>query len=152
MKQNYARNYQRVQAISATKIGQVALLLDHCVRLLDRAIAAIHANQMEDLYLHLDQTIVILCTIENSLDEEASEYAKGLKSFFQKMTRGLQEVLYQGNADLCAKIQTCLLGMANIWHKADKEPVEKEETLSGAPGTGENNVYPTTRENLQISV
>lgn len=152
MKQNYARNYQRVQAISATKIGQVALLLDHCVRLLDRAIAAIHANQMEDLYLHLDQTIVILCTIENSFNEEASDHAKRLKSFFQKMTRGLQEVLYQGNADLCAKIQTCLLGMANIWHNADKQPIENTEMLPAAPLSGENNVYPTARENLQMSI
>lgn len=151
MKKNQTRSYQHVQAISATKIGQVVILLDHCVRLLERAITAIQENKIEERFHHLDQAGVILNTIHNNIDVASSQYARGLSKFFQRMVLGLMEVNLTNDPALCAKIQACLHEMAKIWRKADVAPVAAAITTEGtsvslSPQSG------IPQESLQLSI
>ena len=122
MKLNQTRSYQHIEAISATKIGQVVILLDHCVRLLGRAMAAMQDNKIEERFHNLDQAIVILNTINNNLDPSTSKHARGLSQFFQRMSLGLVEINLTNDPVMCEKIQTCLHEMAKIWRKADMMP------------------------------
>ena len=120
---NQTQRYQRIEAISATQVGQVALLLDYCVKLLGKAIQAIHENKIEDRFLNIDQAVVILMTISNNIDQASSEHAKKLASFFDKMVAGLFEVNNRNDPELCEKLQVCIQGMAGVWRDADKAPV-----------------------------
>lgn len=148
MKLNQTRSYQHVEAISATKIGQVVILLDHCVRLLGRAITAMKENKIEEKFHHLDQAAVILNTINNNIDPASSKYAKGLSEFFQRMSLGLVEVNLTNDSAMCEKIQTCLHEMAKIWRNADRVP---EPVTASAP-TPIPPQYSTSQGPLQLSV
>lgn len=143
MRLNQSKAYQRVEAISASKIGQVAILLEHCVRLLDESIRAIGDNQIEQRFLKVDQVMVILNTITNNIDQESSSHAKGLSRFFQRMVIGLVDVNINNDAVMCGKIQTCLFEMAKIWRNADKVPetanvssIETESAAQPSPEPG----------------
>lgn len=138
MKLNQTRSYHHVEAISATKIGQIVILLDHCVRLLGRAITAMKENKIEERFNHLDQAVVILNTINNNIDISSSEYAKGLSQFFQRMSLGLIEVNLANDPVMCEKIQTCLHEMAKIWRNADKPFVPE---MSSTPSAIDNMLF-----------
>lgn len=150
MKFNQTKSYQRVHAISASKIGQVAILLDHCVRLLDKSIHAIQENKIEERYHTIDQAIVIIGTITNNLDQESSVYAKKLITFFTTMVAGLHKVNIENDAELCGKIQTCILEMAKIWYNADKSPESQSD--SPLPTTAAATPPPLNPEAFQLSI
>lgn len=149
MKLNQTRSYQHVEAISATKIGQVVILLDHCVRLLGRAITAMKENRVEEKFTCLDQAVVILNTIDNNIDASSSKYAQGLSRFFQSMSLGVTEVNLANEPVMCEKIQTCLHEMAKIWRNADKAP---ESAISSAPMSAPVAQYSLSQESLQLSI
>ncbi|WP_032112605.1 flagellar export chaperone FliS [Candidatus Paracaedibacter symbiosus] len=132
MKLNQTKSYQRVEAISASKLGHVAILLDHCGRLLSKAIQAMKDNQIEERFLNIDRVMVILNTIDNNIDQNSSTYAKGLSRFFQRMVVGLIDVNINNDPVMCGKIQTCIMEMAKIWRNADKTPEVPSTTTSMA--------------------
>lgn len=152
MKLNQAKRYQRVEAISASKLGQVALLLDCCVGLLSKAIQAIHENKIEERFLNIDQAVVIIMTISNNIDQESSEHAKKLANFFNKMVAGLFEVNNSNDPDLCAKLQVCIQGMAGVWRDADKAPMEIPVQSVSSSGTPPIPTHVNAQQSFQLDM
>jgi flagellar biosynthetic protein FliS len=113
------RQYQRSQAVIATPLGQVAILLDHCSGLMRRIKVAIEAKDYEGRYNATDKAIVIISSIQASLAVERTAEAVELSKFFQEMILFILDINMKEDLQLCQDVEVALGEMADVWRTAD---------------------------------
>ncbi|WP_010297301.1 flagellar export chaperone FliS [Candidatus Odyssella thessalonicensis] len=133
---NKMRTYRRVEAMTASKIAQVAILLEHCAELLRRTKVAIEVKDYEQRYLCTEKVMVILSSIQSSLAIETSAEAVELNAFFNTMIIALLDINLKQEAALCEKVEFALAEMASIWRLADSHTRIEEKTNSSSPEAG----------------
>lgn len=143
------KSYQKVAAAAATPVGQVAILLEHCALLLTDAIKAIENNEYETRFNKIDKVMVILATIDKSLDTQSSQNAVKLSKLFRTMCDRLTDVNFNNDAELCKKVLRYMHDMAKIWRAADKQNKVAEYAVvtASTPTPSES-----TRDNVELSI
>lgn len=131
MYHNKIRQYHKTEAVTATKLAQVAILLEHCASLLRKATIAIETKNYEERYLCTDKVMVIINSIQSSLAVDKSAEAVDLNDFFQRIIVLLLEVGLKQNAVLCSQIEVALSEMASVWRLADSNnsqpPIQQQD-------------------------
>lgn len=150
MSTKQTKSYQRVEAASATPVGQVALLLEHCTILLIEARKAIQNNDVEARFNNIDKVMVILSTIDKSLDTKSSKGAIKLSKLFRTMCERLTDVNINNDAELCNKVLNYIHDMVKLWRAADKRGnVAEVAVVKASTPTPPSE---TERDNLQLSI
>ncbi|MBW8310263.1 MAG: flagellar protein FliS [Candidatus Paracaedibacteraceae bacterium] len=122
------RHYHKAEAITASKMVQVAILLDHCVGLLRRAKVAIETKDYEQRHHCIDKVMVIISSIQSSLAVDRSPEVGEISNFFNNIVAFLLEVSLKEDAALCEQVQIALSEMASIWRLADSHKVASNTT------------------------
>jgi flagellar protein FliS len=113
------RHYHKAESITASQMGQVAILLDHCAVLLRRAKVAIETKDYEQRHHCIDKVMVIISSIQSSLVVDRSPEIADISAFFNNIVAFLLEISLKEDANLCEHVQIALSEMASIWRLAD---------------------------------
>lgn len=125
------RQYSHHQEKSASRLIEMAILLERCAQFLQQVIIAIPSQDYEKRFEYTDKVIVILNSLQGTLAIHHSEEAKAFHEFFSNAITLLVQVNLKEDPQLCLKIREKLLEMANLWRDADKTnyPSSKEPHL-----------------------
>ncbi len=126
------RHYHKIEAITASKMVQVAILLDHCAGLLRRAKIAIETKDYEQRHYCIDKVMVIISSIQSSLAVDRSPEIGEISNFFNNIIAFLLEITLKEDAALCQQVQIALLEMASIWRLADSHKTASNNTAMPA--------------------
>ena len=126
------RQYQMSQAAISTPIGQVAILLEHCAKLMRRIKIAIESKDYEARYNATDKAIVIISSIQGSLAVDLTVEAAELNTFFQQMILFILDINMKEDLQLCQDVEVALSEMADVWRTADATTVKVDEVNSHA--------------------
>lgn len=126
------RQYQMSQAAISTPIGQVAILLEHCAKLMRRIKIAIESKDYEARYNATDKAIVIISSIQGSLAVDRTIEAAELNTFFQHMILFILDINMKEDLQLCQDVEIALSEMADVWRTADATTVKVDDVESHA--------------------
>ena len=126
------RQYQMSQAAISTPIGQIAILLEHCAKLMRRIKIAIESKDYEARYNATDKAIVIISSIQGSLAVDLTVEAAELNTFFQQMILFILDINMKEDLQLCQDVEVALSEMADVWRTADATTVKVDEVNSHA--------------------
>lgn len=120
------RNYGVMESTSASKLIQVAMLLENCGQLLQKTGLAIEEKNYEERYLLIDKVMLILSAIQDILATDRSTMANSLNTYFQNTITLLVQVNVQEDLALCHLVRERLIEMAQIWRDADRTLAPQE--------------------------
>ncbi len=126
------RQYQMSQAAISTPIGQIAILLEHCAKLMRRIKIAIESKDYEARYNATDKAIVIISSIQGSLAVDLTVEAAELNTFFQQMILFILDINMKEDLQLCQDVEVALSEMADVWRTADATTVKVDDVESHA--------------------
>ena len=122
--------YRENTARHSTPVGRVVLLYEQLVQDIGRAIAATQQQQVEARTQALDHALLVVGTLQGSLDlEHGGEVARNLDRFYGIVRHRLLAAHLQASAAILEEQRTLLLSMRAAWIE-----VEKAEE-SGAPSS-----------------
>ncbi len=135
MQQNLYRRYQRIEAITASPLTQVAILFEHCAQLIRQAKKAIEEHDVESRFQHSDKAMMVLHNLQGAFDVENSVEGKELHQFCQTIIDALVHLNFQPSLSMCDQLMEMLLEMSHLWRDADRgvvpsqlQPHESETT------------------------
>lgn len=140
------KNYRTAESSSASKLIQVAILLENCGQLLQKASLAIEEKKYEERYILIDKVMLILSAIQDILATDKSTMAKNLNTYFQKTITLLVQVNMQEDVTICNLVRERLIDMAQIWREADRTLITQMETSISTSSQGISG-----KDNLEIS-
>lgn len=114
------RSYAKVENSAASKLIEMAILLERCAAFLQQAGTAITTEAFEERFIAIDKVIVIMCSLQSNLAVDQFEEAKEFHAFFGNVVSLLVQVNLKNDVKLCSQIREKLIEMASLWREADK--------------------------------
>jgi flagellar protein FliS len=123
-------SYQRASASGATPIGQIVSLYDTILRDFLRAIAAIHAGDVETRVLELNHALLVIAHLQNVLNfERGGEAAKQFERFYG-LTRGLiVEANVQATPKSIEELIDLYGGLRQAWYQAGQQSRVEQQAV-----------------------
>ncbi len=115
-------SYQRASARGATPIGQIVSLYDTILRDFLRAIAAIHAGDVETRVFELNHALLVIAHLQNVLNfERGGEAAKKFEQFYG-VTRGMiVEANIQATPKPIEELIDLYGGLRQAWYQVEQQ-------------------------------
>jgi len=129
--------YQRINAHSASALGQVVALYDGILRDFRRAIAAIEANDVENRVGSLNHALTIIAELQGVLDfEKGGKPAKTLQSFYNVARPMVLEASMTVSREKLRELIDMFTSVRNAWATAEKtvaptDPTERFRITAG---------------------
>jgi flagellar biosynthetic protein FliS len=120
MQANPYNRYQKIEAITASPLTQVAILFEHCAQLIRLVKKAIEDQQVESRFQYCDKTMMILQNLQGAFDVEKSVEGKELHHFCQTIINALIYLNFQPDTATCDQLLDMLLDMSHVWREADR--------------------------------
>jgi flagellar biosynthetic protein FliS len=121
------RAYQKNQALMASPVEQVALLLDRAARLMDDAHKAMLDNRFEDRFLHSEKAIKIITglasvlkTEDPTMPTEVRALILVMEGFYREMLIKIMDMSLKNDPRICLEIVEKFREMGGEWHDANK--------------------------------
>lgn len=120
--------YHKNKVRSASQVEQVAIVLDQAARLMNKAIKAIEANDIELRSMSIDKAMKLMSGLRGALDQNNKEdetqvVVEVMSSFYQQMTVFMMKASLNADVKLCHAIEVNLHEMAKMWRNASAQPL-----------------------------
>ena len=125
MIKNGYQKYAKVKRENATPIGQMAILLDHGGDLMTKAYGALLDNRIEDRFIAIDKTVILLNGLMGVLTPDPSPatlpLVQTMSQFYYQMLNLLMQVNAKQDPCLCQEAINRLKEMAQLWRDVDTD-------------------------------
>jgi flagellar protein FliS len=140
-----AHTYRQHAVQGATPVGLVVMLYDGAIGALQRAMAAIDAQDIEKKVAHLNRALSIMAQLEGTLDfERGGEVAQTLKNFYvYARSRALQASI-QNSKEMLAALAQQFSTLREAWDQVDHPaPAQPAAPSSGASPSDPSSASPS---------
>ena len=125
MIKNGYQKYAKTKRENASPLEQVAILLDHGANLMTKAHAALLENRIEDRFIAIDKTLLLLNGLMSTLAPDpcpkTQPLSQTMSSFYHRLFQLIMQVNVNQDASLCQTVIQHLRDMAQLWRDVDKD-------------------------------
>lgn len=124
--------YNEVAVRGATPVGLVVLLYEQAIQDLQRAIAAIRDNNVEQRTREMNHALMVIGHLQGTLDlKNGGQIAANLHEFYERFKKNIMTAQAQVSPDIIRKQITDLLELREAWVEVDRVLSERERQSSG---------------------
>lgn len=116
--------YRKVKSVTEPVTEQVGFLLNKVVYFLEKIIAAIQKEDLDDKYIYVDRSIVVLTSIADLFKESEKQEIIDLKEEWNNYINNgvllINQISATNNIDLAKIVLKSLKEMSEIWYQFGK--------------------------------
>ena len=143
--------YRKASLCSASPAGLLVLLCDRLASDLQRAIAAIHFQDVEARVAEIQHALLVIQQLEATVDPGLGTLARKLSLFYAQTRKAIFEAHMQVSVPRLQKQIESVLELRRIWQQLDEpmEPSQQASPAAPAPSTDDSCVAPVRSLNLR---
>jgi flagellar secretion chaperone FliS len=139
---NPALTYRQFSVQGASPLRLVVMLYDGAIAALQRALAALEAQNIAEKCTHIKRALAIIAQLEGSLNfESGGEVAQTLKCFYVYARGQAMKANIENSPEILCSLIEKFATVREAWHQAEQQPPE----TSSPPGGNEKSAGPPSR-------
>ena len=128
--------YRENTARRSTPVGRVVLLYEQLIQDVGQAIAALKNQQVELRTQALNHALVVLATLQGSLDlDQGGEVAKNLDRFYGLVRNRLLDAQFQASDRILEEQRALLLSLRAAWLEVEKAEDQSSQASKASKQT-----------------